>query len=112
MLLLRLRSRPNSPRRVDWAGLDSTTGLPDVITYAIYAGANGGNSTAVNGFLPLLYAYGGSMTDETGKWIIDSCPIRSTLSYYATAYWLLLWPSERLAAGLRARLLVGRFAGS
>ncbi len=26
------------------------------------------------------------MTDETGKWIIDSCPIRNTLSYYATAY--------------------------
>ncbi len=58
----------------------------DIIPYGLYAGANGGNSTAVRGFLPLLYAYDGSLTDETGRWIIESCPIFNTLGYYETAY--------------------------
>jgi len=58
----------------------------DVIPYGLYAGANGGNSTVVRGFLPLLYAYGGALTDESGKWIIESCPIQQALAYYETAY--------------------------
>jgi multiple sugar transport system substrate-binding protein len=58
----------------------------DIIPYALYAGPNGGNSTAVRGFLPLLYAYGGALTDESGKWIIESCPIRDALAYYETAF--------------------------
>jgi len=58
----------------------------DIIPYGLYAGANGGNSTAVRGFLPLLHAYGGALTDETGKWIIESCPISNALGYYETAY--------------------------
>jgi multiple sugar transport system substrate-binding protein len=58
----------------------------DIIPYGLYAGANGGNSTAVRGFLPLLHAYGGTLTDADGKWIIESCPIRDALTYYETAY--------------------------
>jgi multiple sugar transport system substrate-binding protein len=77
---------PQTPDDILAAARQLKANLPDVIPYAIYAGANGGNGTPIRGFLPLLYAYGGAMTDETGKWIIDSCPIRSTLGYYATAY--------------------------
>jgi multiple sugar transport system substrate-binding protein len=58
----------------------------DIIPYGLYAGANGGNSTAVRGFLPQLYAHGGWLTDDSGKWVIESCPIRDTLAYYETAY--------------------------
>ncbi|HEY7034941.1 MAG TPA: sugar ABC transporter substrate-binding protein [Thermomicrobiales bacterium] len=82
------------PREWEPASLDDIlaaarqvkSGLPDDIPYALYAGANGGNGTAIRGFLPLLYAYGGTMVDATGMWIIDSCPIRDTLAYYETAY--------------------------
>jgi multiple sugar transport system substrate-binding protein len=58
----------------------------EVIPYAIYAGEVGGNATAVRGFLPLLYAYGGTLQDEQGKWIIDSPAIRQTFAYYARAF--------------------------
>jgi multiple sugar transport system substrate-binding protein len=58
----------------------------DIIPYGLYAGANGGNSTAVRGFLPQLHANGGTLTDASGKWIIESCPIRDALAYYETAY--------------------------
>jgi len=58
----------------------------DLIPYGLYAGANGGNGTAIRGLLPLLYAYGGSLTDASGKWIIDSCAIRDSLGYYQTAF--------------------------
>ena len=78
--------QPATPDDILAAARQLKASLPDVIPYAIYAGANGGNGTAVRGFLPLLYAYGGSMQDEAGKWIIDSCAIRSTLRYYETAY--------------------------
>lgn len=60
--------------------------VPDVIPYALYAGQNGGPGTAIRGFVPLLAAYGGALKDAAGKWIIDSCPIREALDYYAAAY--------------------------
>ena len=60
--------------------------VPDVIPYALYAGANGGNGTVSRGFVPLLYANGGTLQDEDGLWIIDSCQIRAVLAYYAEAY--------------------------
>jgi multiple sugar transport system substrate-binding protein len=60
--------------------------LPDVIPYALYAGANGGNGTVARGFIPLVYAYGGWLTDEAGLWVIDSCPIREALGFYERAY--------------------------
>ena len=78
--------QPATPDDVLAAARQLKANLPDIIPYALYAGANGGNGTPIRGFLPLLYSYGGSMTDESGKWIIDSCPIRNTLTYYATAY--------------------------
>jgi multiple sugar transport system substrate-binding protein len=79
--------QPASPDDILAAARQLKASMPkDDIPYALYAGANGGNSTPIRGFLPLLYAYGGTMTNDSGKWIIDSCPIRNTLNYYATAY--------------------------
>jgi multiple sugar transport system substrate-binding protein len=78
--------QPSTPDDILAAARQLKSALPEVMAYGLYAGANGGNSTAVRGFLPLVYAYGGSLTDETGKWIIDSCAIRSALAYYQTAY--------------------------
>ena len=60
--------------------------VPDVIPYALYAGANGGNGTVSRGFVPLLYANGGTLQDENGLWIIDSCEIRAVLDHYSEAY--------------------------
>ena len=59
---------------------------PDLIPLVLFAGANPGNSTAIRGFLPLLRAYGGTLKDADGKWIIDSCAIRDTLAYYELVY--------------------------
>ena len=59
---------------------------PDVIPIALFAGANPGNSTAIRGFLPLLYASGGTLKDADGKWIIDSCAVRAALGFYELAY--------------------------
>jgi multiple sugar transport system substrate-binding protein len=78
--------QPATPDDVLAAARQIKANTPDVIPYALYAGANGGNGTAIRGFLPLVYAYGGAMQDETGLWIIDSCAIRQALAYYATAY--------------------------
>jgi multiple sugar transport system substrate-binding protein len=58
----------------------------EVIPYALYAGANGGNGTVSRGFIPLVYAAGGDLQDENGLWIIDSCAIRYALDYYEKAY--------------------------
>jgi multiple sugar transport system substrate-binding protein len=58
---------------------------PDVIPYALYSGANGEFGTAAD-FMTLIYSNGGTLTDESGRWYIDSCPIRETLGYYETAY--------------------------
>ncbi len=58
----------------------------NVIPYALYAGANGGLSTVGQGFVPLVYAGGGRLKDEDGKWFIDSCAIRYALGYYERVY--------------------------
>jgi len=60
--------------------------VPDVIPYALYAGQNAGSGMAIASFVPLIFAYGGSYKDANGKWIIDSCAVRDTLTYYADAY--------------------------
>ena len=78
--------QPTTPDDILAAARQIKANVPDVIPYALYAGANGGNGTAIRGFLPLLYAFGGAMQDAAGLWIIDSCAIRLTLDYYATAY--------------------------
>jgi len=77
---------PGTPDDILAAARQLKTALPDIIPYAIYAGANGGNGAPIRGFLPILFAYGGDMIDASGKWIIDSCAVRQTLAYFATAY--------------------------
>ncbi len=61
-------------------------GNEDLIPYVLYAGANGGNSTVVRGFAPLVKSYGGALKNTAGQWIVDSCPIRAALDHYAQAY--------------------------
>jgi multiple sugar transport system substrate-binding protein len=78
-----------SPAGVDAildAALAIKQNVPDVFPYALYTGVNGGNASVVRAFLPLVLAYGGSMTDEQGRWIIDSPAIRKTFAYYHRAY--------------------------
>lgn len=77
---------PTTPEDILAAARQLKTSLPEIIPYAIYAGANGGSGTPVRGFLPILFAYGGDLADASGKWIIDSCAVRQTLNYFATAY--------------------------
>lgn len=77
---------PQTPDEILDAALKIKQSDGSVIPYALYAGANGGNGTVVRGFLPLVYAYGGQLKDENGKFIIDSCAIRAALDYYYRAY--------------------------
>jgi multiple sugar transport system substrate-binding protein len=78
--------QPASPDDILATARNLKSAAPDVMSYGIYAGANGGNGTAVRGFLPLVYAFGGSLTDETGRWIIDSPALRGALAHYETAF--------------------------
>lgn len=77
---------PQTPDEILDAALKIKQSDDSVIPYALYAGANGGNGTVVRGFIPLVYSYGGQIKDENGKFIIDSCAIRSALDYYYRAY--------------------------
>jgi multiple sugar transport system substrate-binding protein len=77
---------PSSPGDILDAALQIKNSVADVIPYALYAGANGGNGTVVRGFIPLVNAFGGKLKDENGLWIIDSCAIREALDYYERAY--------------------------
>ena len=78
--------QPATPDDILAAARQIKIALPDVIPYGLFAGANGGFATAINGFVPLLYAYGGSLKDESDRWIIDSPALRSTLAHYQTAF--------------------------
>jgi multiple sugar transport system substrate-binding protein len=77
---------PANPTEILDAALKIKESDDSVIPYALYAGANGGNGTVSRGFIPLVYAFGGELRDESGKFIIDSCAIRSALDYYYRAY--------------------------
>lgn len=77
---------PATPDDILAAARQIRDAVPDVMPYGLYAGANGGNATAARGFVPLAFAYGGTLTDADGKFIIDSCPIRRALAYYGTVY--------------------------
>ncbi len=57
-----------------------------VIPYALYAGQAGDSGTAAHGFIPLVIAYGGSLQDDTGKWIGSSPAITKALAYYERAW--------------------------
>ncbi len=58
---------------------------PDVIPYSLYSGANGETATGSD-FMNLIYSNGGTLTDASGKWYIDSCPILATLEHYEVAF--------------------------
>jgi multiple sugar transport system substrate-binding protein len=103
--------RPETPDDILAAARQVKTSLPSVIPYGIYAGANGGNSTAVRGLLPLVYAFGGTLTDETGRWIIDSPAIRRALGYYQTAFQVdKTVPQDAMTAANPSRMLRTAFA--
>ncbi|CAN5773213.1 ABC transporter substrate-binding protein [soil metagenome] len=77
---------PETPADILQAALTIKGEYPDAIPYALYAGANGGNSTVARGFVPLVHAYGGTLMDDDGLWIIDSCAIRDALTFYEQAF--------------------------
>jgi multiple sugar transport system substrate-binding protein len=77
---------PSTPDDVLAAARAVRDNVPDVMPYGLYAGANGGNATAARGFVPLAFAYGGTLTDEEGRLIIDSCAIREALAYYGRVF--------------------------
>jgi multiple sugar transport system substrate-binding protein len=89
---------------------------PEVMPYALYAGPNGGTGTANHGFVPLVYAYGGSLKDSRGNWIGDSPAIRKAFSFYAMAFQaervasLDLLTMPRSWVSMRERLGDGRLA--
>jgi multiple sugar transport system substrate-binding protein len=83
--------------------LDAATAVknakePNVLPYALYAGAAGSSGTADHAFVPLLWAYGGELQDKDGKWIGDSPAVRKVMAYYAKAYGDALVPKEILTA--------------
>jgi multiple sugar transport system substrate-binding protein len=57
-----------------------------VIPYALYGGQAGEGGTANHAFIPLVWAYGGDIQDQNGKWIGDSPAIRKALAYYQRAF--------------------------
>lgn len=61
--------------------------LPEqILSYGLYAGEAAGGGTLSHGFVPILLAYGGSLTIEDGKWIASSPEILSALEYYQQAW--------------------------
>ena len=58
----------------------------NVLPYALYAGPAGSSGTADHAFVPLLWAYGGELQDQSGKWIGDSPATRKVMAYYQKAY--------------------------
>lgn len=87
-----------------------------ITPYALYAGPTGGTGTANHGFVPLVYAYGGSLKDSRGIWIGDSPAIRKAFSFYASAFQgERVSPPEILSTprswvGMRERLGEGKLA--
>jgi multiple sugar transport system substrate-binding protein len=71
--------------------LDAATAVknakePNVLPYALYAGPAGSSGTADHAFVPLLWAYGGELQDQSGKWIGDSPATKKVMAYYQKAY--------------------------
>ena len=77
---------PKTVEDIATAAMTIKSAAPGVVPFALFAGANPGNSTAVRGFVPQVTANGGQLVDENGKWIIDSCAIRAALGFYERAY--------------------------
>ena len=70
----------------------------NVLPYALYAGPAGSSGTADHAFVPLLWAYGGELQDQSGKWIGDSPATKKVMAYYAKAYGDGLSPKEIITA--------------
>ncbi|MDQ3044398.1 MAG: extracellular solute-binding protein, partial [Chloroflexota bacterium] len=84
--------------------------VPEVIPYGLYGGEVGGTATAVRGFLPLLWAYGGELLTSDGKWIIDSPAIRKAFAYYSRAFQEdEVVPQQVLTTPNPSRTLIERF---
>jgi multiple sugar transport system substrate-binding protein len=69
---------------------------PDVLPYALYAGAAGDTGTANHAFIPLVWAYGGEVVTAEGKWVGTSAAIKKALTYYQKVYGQGLSPKEIL----------------
>ncbi|MBX3071252.1 MAG: extracellular solute-binding protein [Thermomicrobiales bacterium] len=78
--------QPASPDEILDVAATIKAALPDVIPFALHAGANAGLETVGRGFVPVLLSYGGDFKDENGLWIIDGCAIRQTMHFYERAY--------------------------
>ncbi len=78
--------QPGSPDDILDVALVIKREVPDVMPFALYAGASAGLDTVGRGFVPLLLAYGGDFKDENGLWIVDSCAIRAAMRFYERAY--------------------------
>jgi len=61
-------------------------GVPDAIPYALYAGTAGDSGTANHAFVPLLWAFGGRLQDDAGKWLATDPAVQETLAYYEQAF--------------------------
>ncbi|HKG26777.1 MAG TPA: extracellular solute-binding protein [Thermomicrobiales bacterium] len=61
-------------------------GDPDVLPYALYGGQAGSSGTADHAFVPLVWAFGGEVINQDGKWVGDSPAIRKALDYYVRAF--------------------------
>lgn len=61
-------------------------GIENVLPYALYAGTQSGGGAGSAGFAPVLFAYGGAMIDDAGKWIGQSPALLDTFAYYQRAW--------------------------
>jgi multiple sugar transport system substrate-binding protein len=68
---------PANPTEILDAALKIKESDDSVIPYALYAGANGGNGTVSRGFIPLVYAFGGQLRDESSSSIAARSARRS-----------------------------------
>ncbi len=60
--------------------------VTNVIPYVLYGGAAGSGGTISHGFLPLVWAYGGELQNQDGKWIGSSPAILKALQYYQEVF--------------------------
>lgn len=91
--------QPDGPQGILAAAVALRDRVPDVAPYALYAGAIADTGAANHGFIPLVWAYGGEVQDQSGRWVGDSPAIRRALAHYARAFREeRLVPPELLAA--------------
>jgi len=58
-----------------------------VIPYVLYAGQAGSSGTTTQGFMPLVYAYGGTPYDtDSSKWVGASTALNKAFAFYEQAF--------------------------